>query len=177
MWADYFEDNSISYAFFSAADAAAAQEQAERQRRRAEGEEEPVATKKGDAEDEESEGELGSEDDEEEANVGSDVDAELEKAQAAADDADLSEAVAKVDLEDGEEEGWSTEGEPRLRRKARARCASDSGRKGARQTRSVDGLPSARRARIGPHPRAERHRARRPLPLVRPALERLCHHA
>jgi hypothetical protein len=33
-WADYFEKEGVAYAFFSAADAAAAQEQADKQRRR-----------------------------------------------------------------------------------------------------------------------------------------------
>lgn len=37
VWADYFEEHNITYAFFSAADAAALQEQAEKQRRREEG--------------------------------------------------------------------------------------------------------------------------------------------
>ncbi|KAL1413607.1 hypothetical protein Q8F55_001382 [Vanrija albida] len=37
VWADYFEEHGITYAFFSAANAAALQEQAEKQRRREEG--------------------------------------------------------------------------------------------------------------------------------------------
>lgn len=109
MWADYFEANQISYAFFSAANAAALQEQADRQRRRAEGEDEPVAAEAGEqAEDEEdmSEG-LEDEDDVE----GSDLDAELEKVQEAAVEAALTEAVEQVDLDDDEEEEWSTDGE------------------------------------------------------------------
>ena len=106
MWADYFEANQISYAFFSAADAAAAQEQAERQRRRAEGEEDPAADDN--EEEEEEEGADAAYDDE---TQGSDVDEEIEAALAAADEAELSKAVEGVDLKDDEEEGWSTEGE------------------------------------------------------------------
>lgn len=107
MWADYFEANRISYAFFSAADAAAAQEQAERQRRRAEGEEEPVTASKADGEEEEDELDEEEEDELDE----SDVEAEAAEAQRAADEAALTEAVEQVDLEDDEDDEWSTDGE------------------------------------------------------------------
>jgi large subunit GTPase 1 len=87
MWADHFESQGIAYAFFSAADAAAAQEQAEKQRRREEGtydEAEEVS-------EDEVEEELSEEDESEE-------------------EPELSKAVEQTTLED-EEEGWSTEGE------------------------------------------------------------------
>jgi large subunit GTPase 1 len=96
MWADYFEKQNITYAFFSAADAAAAQEQAERMWRREndmesdpEDEEEEVNSEGETKEDEES-GE-----DEEESE-------EEEK---------LSKKVQDTTLDSDYEEGWSTEGE------------------------------------------------------------------
>lgn len=86
MWADHFESQGIAYAFFSAADAAAAQEQADKQRRREEG---TYVEDDGESEDE--------------------VEDELSEAESEDEEA-LSKAVEKTTLED-EEEGWSTEGE------------------------------------------------------------------
>lgn len=97
-WADYFEENNIAYAFFSAADAAAALEQAEKQRRRAEGD------------DYESESDEEDEDDEGNAS-GEEVYAEDDQTP----EDKLSKAVESTKLDDEEvgedEEGWSTEGE------------------------------------------------------------------
>jgi large subunit GTPase 1 len=94
MWAEYFESQNITYAFFSAADAAAAQEQAERMYRRehdieseseSEGEEDPAAGE------EEGLEEFVSEDEEEEE--------------------ELVKKVQETTLDADYEEGWSTEGE------------------------------------------------------------------
>jgi large subunit GTPase 1 len=94
MWAEYFESQNITYAFFSAADAAAAQEQAERMYRRehdieseseSEGEEDPAAGE------EEGSEEFVSEDEEEEE--------------------ELVKKVQETTLDADYEEGWSTEGE------------------------------------------------------------------
>lgn len=95
MWAEYFESQNITYAFFSAADAAAAQEQAERMYRRehdieseseSEGEEDPAAGE------EEGSEEFVSEDEEEE-------------------EEELVKKVQETTLDADYEEGWSTEGE------------------------------------------------------------------
>jgi large subunit GTPase 1 len=102
MWADHFEKQNITYAFFSAADAAAAQEQAERMWRR-ENDIESESEDENEDEDEEvegdhsgSEGEVESEDDEEEED-------EVEE--------ELSKKVQDTTLDSDYEEGWSTEGE------------------------------------------------------------------
>jgi len=101
MWADYFEENNIAYAFFSAADAAAAQEQAEKQRRREEG------TWDEGEDDEDSDGSEVDEAAEDEAYAsGEEVEPESEDA----DEAELSKGVEATTLAE-EEEGWSTEGE------------------------------------------------------------------
>ena len=97
MWADYFDEHKIKYAFFSAADAAAALEQAEKQRRREEG-----TWDEGEGEEEDSDE---SEEDEAYAS-GEEVEPETEDA----DEQELSKGVEATTLAE-EEEGWSTEGE------------------------------------------------------------------
>lgn len=101
IWAEYFEGKGVKYAFFSATDAAAALEQAEKHRRR----------------------EAGEDYDEDEAEERNDDDeAQDEKEDVAgehpsADDVDevesdaLDKTTDATALEDGEEDGWSTEGE------------------------------------------------------------------
>lgn len=98
MWADHFEKQNITYAFFSAADAAAAQEQADRMWRR--------------ENDIESESE--SEDDEEEVqgeHSGSEVEGESEDDEEEEDEVEdeLSKKVQETTLDSDHEEGWSTE--------------------------------------------------------------------
>ncbi|WVQ79009.1 hypothetical protein IAT38_001101 [Cryptococcus sp. DSM 104549] len=110
QWADYFEKEGISYAFFSAANAAAEQEQAEKQRLRALGEydegndesdseEEALAEEGSENEEEEEEDE-----EEEEEEVDEDEESEVES-----DEEALAEGVKDTHIDD--EEGWSTEGE------------------------------------------------------------------
>ncbi|RSH94638.1 hypothetical protein EHS25_004442 [Saitozyma podzolica] len=111
-WADYFEKEGVAYAFFSAADAAAAQEQADKQRRRAE----DLGEYESDEEDEERDGEGVGEDEEveisgEEVEPEDEDDDEDEEEEADEDDAELSKAVAQTKLDGDDEEGWSTEGE------------------------------------------------------------------
>lgn len=108
-WAEYFEEAGVRYAFFSAADAAARQEQADKQRRRAEGEED--------------EEELSDEDDEEEDEENADEQVSGEEVEQASgeevesedDEEDQEEGVIQkmkdANLQDEDEEGWSTEGE------------------------------------------------------------------
>lgn len=98
MWADHFEKQNITYAFFSAADAAAAQEQAERMWRR--------------ENDIESESEDEDEDDEEVEGENSDSaeDDEDEEEEDEVEDV-LSKKVQDTTLDSDYEEGWSTEGE------------------------------------------------------------------
>lgn len=91
IWADYFEQRKVPYAFFSAADAAALQEQAEKQRRRAEGEDEVDDEDGGDVEGHEELAEVSGEE------------VEVEE--------DLSKPLASTSLDEDYEEGWSTEGE------------------------------------------------------------------
>ena len=95
VWAEYLETQRISYAFFSATDAAAALEQAEKYRRRDMGENVGVINEDIDEEDEDH-------DEEELYESGEEVET---------DGAGLPKDVAEVTLEDGEEDGWSTEGE------------------------------------------------------------------
>jgi large subunit GTPase 1 len=99
MWADHFEKQNITYAFFSAADAAAAQEQAERMWRRENDIESESEDEDEDVEGEHSgsEGEAGSEDDDEEEED------EVED--------ELSKKVQGTTLDSDYEEGWSTEEE------------------------------------------------------------------
>lgn len=92
MWADHFEKQKITYAFFSAADAAAAQEQAERMWRR---EHDMDSESEDDEEEEHSEGETKEESEEE-----SDEDEE-----------EISKKIQETTLYADYEEGWSTEGE------------------------------------------------------------------
>jgi large subunit GTPase 1 len=100
MWADYFETNKITYAFFSASDAAALQEQADKQRRREAGEYDEDG---GDDEDdeEESEDEQGSD----EEVSGEEVEVEDKE------EGKLSEAMERAQLEAEDEAEWSTDGE------------------------------------------------------------------
>jgi large subunit GTPase 1 len=97
MWADYFEKQNITYAFFSAADAAAAQEQAERMWRR----ENDIDSESEDEEEEADEASDGASEEEEEED-----DEEAEDAEE-----DLSRKVESTTLDSDYEEGWSTEGE------------------------------------------------------------------
>ncbi|TXT15592.1 hypothetical protein VHUM_00095 [Vanrija humicola] len=78
VWADYFEEHGITYAFFSAADAAALLEQAEKQRRREEGldDEDDDDDEDEDDEPEHDDEELDEEDDEE---IEEDVEEEEDK--------------------------------------------------------------------------------------------------
>lgn len=94
MWADYYEKQGVTYAFFSAFNAAAAQEQAERMWRR----EHDLAEEAEDEEDKEEDDE-----DEEEYASGEEVETESESSK--------PEAPAQTDLDGDYEEGWSTEGE------------------------------------------------------------------
>jgi len=94
MWADHFEKQNITYAFFSAADAAAAQEQAERMWRR-----EHDMDSESDDDDEEGNSEGEAQEDEEE---------EEEEEE---DDEALAKKVQDTTLDADYEEGWSTEGE------------------------------------------------------------------
>lgn len=99
MWADYYEKNGVSYAFFSAANAAAAQEQADKMwRREHELDEES---------DDEDAGVDGEEKADEEYVSGEDVDAEEEQEA----EAEISEQLDQTNLDADYEEGWSTEGE------------------------------------------------------------------
>lgn len=101
MWADHFEKENITYAFFSAADAAAAQEQAERMWRR---ENDIDSESEDDEEDEEAEAEKsGSGEGESE-----DEDDEEEEDQV---EVELSKKVQDTTLDSDYEDGWSTEGE------------------------------------------------------------------
>ncbi|WWC87856.1 uncharacterized protein L201_002753 [Kwoniella dendrophila CBS 6074] len=114
-WAEYFEKNNISYAFFSAANAAALQEQAEKQRQRQAGEyppeqqgeedeaeeEEDVAEEAGYVSGEEVEPQSAENEEEEEEDIEEEEDVEDE----------LAEKVEKTKLDGDYEEGWSTEGE------------------------------------------------------------------
>lgn len=99
VWADYFERHRITYAFFSAANAAAALEQADRQRRRADGEydyKEEEADEKEDVEGRSDEDNVSGE--------------EVEPETESDDEEDIAAIVEKLDMGD-DEEGWSTEGE------------------------------------------------------------------
>ncbi|OCF34123.1 large subunit GTPase 1 [Kwoniella heveanensis BCC8398] len=95
-WADYFEQNGISYAFFSAANAAALQEQAEKQRQRAAGEYDEVDNEDKDEEEDDRASQ------EEEFVSGEEVEPQ-------SDEDRLAKKVEETNL--GDEEGWSTEGE------------------------------------------------------------------
>lgn len=99
MWADYYEKQGVSYAFFSAFNAAAAQEQAERMWRR---EHDIDEEDEDEDEDEEEEEELGGEDGE---------DAEYASGDEVEPEAELSKKVQQTTLDADYEEGWSTEGE------------------------------------------------------------------
>lgn len=98
MWAEYYEKHGVSYAFFSAANAAAAQEQADKMWRR-----EHDLEEESDDEDAEVEGE---EKEEEEYVSGEDLDADVEEVEA-----EISEKLEQTNLDADYEEGWSTEGE------------------------------------------------------------------
>ncbi|WVQ94771.1 hypothetical protein IAU59_001852 [Kwoniella sp. CBS 9459] len=110
-WADYFEQNGISYAFFSAANAAALQEQAEKQRQRAAGEYDEEEEEEDDDEGDEGkeEGEEVAQEDEEEA-VEEDAEISGEEVDPQSDEEQLAQKVETTHLSE-EEEGWSTEGE------------------------------------------------------------------
>jgi len=97
MWADHFEKQNITYAFFSAADAAAAQEQADRMWRR-----ENDIESESESEDEEEvvEGE----------HSGSEGEGESEEEEDEVEE-ELSKKVQETTLDSDYEEGWSTEGE------------------------------------------------------------------
>jgi len=102
MWADHFEKENITYAFFSAADAAAAQEQAERMWRR---ENDIDSESEDDEEDEEAEADK-SGSDEGESEDEEDDDEEEDQVEK-----ELSKKVQDTTLDSDYEEGWSTEGE------------------------------------------------------------------
>ncbi|WVW80115.1 hypothetical protein I302_102090 [Kwoniella bestiolae CBS 10118] len=104
QWAEYFEKNNISYAFFSAANAAALQEQAERQRQRQAGEYPPEQQEGDDEDDQEDDGHVSGE----EVEPHSEDEAEDEEDQV---DTELAEKVEQTKLDGEYEEGWSTEGE------------------------------------------------------------------
>ncbi|WRT65671.1 uncharacterized protein IL334_002616 [Kwoniella shivajii] len=112
QWAEHFEKQNISYAFFSAANAAALQEQAEKQRQRLAGE---IPVEDDDANsDEDNEEKIQEEEEEqaelEEANeIPSDDDDETESE--IDEEEELAEQVKKTRFDDDYEEGWSTEGE------------------------------------------------------------------
>jgi large subunit GTPase 1 len=97
MWADHFEKQNITYAFFSAADAAAAQEQADRMWRR----ENDIESE---SEDEEEEEEV------EDEHSGSEGEGESEEEEDEVEE-ELSKKVQETTLDSDYEEGWSTEGE------------------------------------------------------------------
>ncbi|WWC68660.1 uncharacterized protein I206_102591 [Kwoniella pini CBS 10737] len=105
QWAEYFENNNISYAFFSAANAAALQEQAERQRQRQAGEYPSQEEEETNGEDEEAV--VSGEEVEPQSEDEDDVDEEDEEGV----EDDLAEKVAQTNLDGEYEEGWSTEGE------------------------------------------------------------------
>ncbi|WVR03856.1 hypothetical protein IAU60_000853 [Kwoniella sp. DSM 27419] len=108
-WADYFDQHGISYAFFSAANAAALQEQAERQRQRQEELEAEKAEREANAQDEDDrEGSISGEEVEPQSDD-DDEDVESED-EDEAEEAALARQVQDTKL-DSEEEGWSTEGE------------------------------------------------------------------
>lgn len=101
MWAEYYEKHGVSYAFFSAANAAAAQEQADRMWRR-----------ENDISDSEDEGEAVEgevKDDEDEYPSGEEVEAESEEEEEV--EAEISDKLEQTTLDADYEEGWSTEGE------------------------------------------------------------------
>lgn len=93
MWADYYEKQGVTYAFFSAFNAAAAQEQAEKMWRR-----EHDMDEDDEGEDDE---DLANEEEAAEFASGDEVEAEEL----------LSKKVEKTTLDADYEEGWSTEGE------------------------------------------------------------------
>lgn len=93
MWAEYYEKHGVSYAFFSAANAAAAQEQADKMWRREHDLEEEFD------EEENAEEVVGEEGEDEEYASGEEV------------EAGLAEKVEQTTLDADYEEGWSTEGE------------------------------------------------------------------
>lgn len=109
MWADYFEEKGISYAFFSAADAAAVQEQAEKQRKRELG----IWDSDEEASSDEEDGEEASGDESEEESEAEDT----EEVTEALEKTDLN-AEAKprttvtVEEEDVEEDKYKVEEEP-----------------------------------------------------------------
>ncbi|KAK6907318.1 hypothetical protein I203_101310 [Kwoniella mangroviensis CBS 8507] len=109
QWADYFEKNRISYAFFSAANAAALQEQAERQRQRQAGEYPPEQQEDSEDEDEDEQDEYVS--GEEVDPQSEEDDEEEEEEEKDRIDIELAEQVEQTKLDGEYEEGWSTEGE------------------------------------------------------------------
>jgi large subunit GTPase 1 len=100
MWADHFEKQNITYAFFSAADAAAAQEQADRMWRR---ENDIESESEDEDEGEEVEGEQSGSEGEAESEDDEDEEDQVEE--------ELSKKVQDTTLDSDYEEGWSTEGE------------------------------------------------------------------
>jgi large subunit GTPase 1 len=119
-WADYFEQNGVDYAFFSAMDAAAAQEQIDKRIRRELGLDEEDTTSDseegGVGEDVEGADEIGDVSGEE-VESEEDVDDGNEDAEGTEDEEDkeddeerLMKGVQQTTMEDYEE-GWSTEGE------------------------------------------------------------------
>ena len=98
MWADHFEKQNITYAFFSAADAAAAQEQADRMWRR-----ENDIESESESEDDKDEVEGGHSGSEDEGESEDDEDEEDEVEE------ELSKKVQETTLDSDYEEGWSTE--------------------------------------------------------------------
>ncbi|WWC60276.1 uncharacterized protein I303_102845 [Kwoniella dejecticola CBS 10117] len=107
-WADYFEANNISYAFFSAANAAALQEQAEKQRQRQAGEY-PSQAEEDEQDDEEEEHEATVSG--EEIELESDDEEQDDEKNADDVEDELADKVAQTNLDGDYEEGWSTEGE------------------------------------------------------------------
>lgn len=97
MWADYYEKHGVSYAFFSAANAAAAQEQADKMWRREHDLEEESDEDEENGED--GEGESDGDKDDEEYASGEEFEEEL------------AQKVEQTTLDADYEEGWSTEGE------------------------------------------------------------------
>ncbi|ODO04725.1 hypothetical protein I350_05335 [Cryptococcus amylolentus CBS 6273] len=87
-WADYYERHNISYAFFSAANAAALQEQAEKQRLRALGEY-PGDQQESDSSDEEAENSAEEDDD--------------------APETELAQDLDETHLDDEDEEDWASD--------------------------------------------------------------------